>query len=294
MEENTAYSNLPEQNSLIKRDSGWRILKKLCRNKSVIVGAVLIFIIIFIAIFAPVLAPNDPYETNAVLAKKGPDKAYPFGCDEVGRCVLSRMIYGARVTIPYSVLALLIAVVIGLFFGLISGYYSFLDNSIMRLMDVLMAFPGMLLAIAIIATLGQGLINVTIAVGLGTMPAYARLIRGAVLSLKKMPYVEASISAGASDFRIIIRHILPNCVPTIIVYSMLEMAWIIMSISTLSFLGIGVTPPIPEWGALISSGKNFIMSAPHISGFPVIFILVTVTGFNLLGDGLRDVLDPRL
>ena len=126
------------------------------------------------------------------------------------------------------------------------------------------------------------------------MPAYARLIRGAVLSLKEMPYVEASISAGASDLRIIIRHILPNCVPTIIVYSMLEMAWIIMSISTMSFLGIGVTPPIPEWGALISSGKNFIMSAPHISGFPVIFILVTVTGFNLLGDGLRDVLDPRL
>ena len=136
--------------------------------------------------------------------------------------------------------------------------------------------------------------NVTIAIGIGSMPAYARLIRGQVLSLKTMPYIEASISAGASDARIMLKHILPNCIPTIIVYSMLEMAWIIMSISTLSFLGIGATPPIPEWGALISTGKNCITSAPHVAGFPVIFIFVTVTGFNLLGDGLRDVLDPRM
>ena len=157
-----------------------------------------------------------------------------------------------------------------------------------------MAFPGMLLAIAIVATLGQGLGNVTIAVGLGSMPAYARLIRGLVLSLKEMPYIEASISAGGSDLRILAKHILPNCIPTIVVYSMLEMAWIIMSISTLSFLGIGATPPIPEWGALISAGKDYISSSPHISGFPVIFIFITVTGFNLLGDGLRDVLDPRM
>lgn len=270
------------------------MLRKCLRNKSVVIGAIILFIMIMIAVLAPVISPHDPYLTNSAIACAKPSAEYPFGTDELGRCVLSRMLYGARITIPYSLMSLAVAVVIGVPIGLISGFYRHLDNPLMRFMDILMAFPGMLLAIAIVATLGQGLGNVTIAVGLGSMPAYARLIRGLVLSLKKMPYIEASISAGGSDLRIIVRHILPNCIPTIIVYSMLEMAWIIMSISTLSFLGIGATPPIPEWGALISAGKDYISSYPHISGFPVIFIFATVTGFNLLGDGLRDVLDPRM
>ena len=270
------------------------VLKKLCHNSGVVVGAAIIFIMILIAIFAPVLAPHDPSLTDSSIARMGPMEGYPLGTDELGRCLLSRMLYGARITIPYSIMALMVAIIIGVPLGLISGFYRHLDNPIMRFMDVLMAFPGMLLAITIVATLGPGLQNVTIAVGLGSMPAYARLIRGIVLSLKQLPYIEASISAGASDARILVKHVLPNCVPTIIVYSMLEMAWIIMSISTLSFLGIGATPPTPEWGALISSGKDYITSSPHISGFPVIFIFVTVTGFNLLGDGLRDVLDPRM
>jgi len=278
----------------LNRNSKIVLIRKLLADKNVVIGGSLVLIMVFIAIFAPVLAPHDPAKTNSAYIMTLSMDGYPFGTDEFGRCVLSRMIYGARVTIPYSILALLVALVTGIPIGLISGYYKRLDNLIMRSMDVLMAFPGILIAIVIVATLGQGLKNVTIAVGIGSMPAYARLIRGQVLSLKEMPYVEASISAGASDFRILKNHILPNCIPTIIVYSMLEMAWIIMSISTLSFLGIGATPPIPEWGALISAGKNYILSSPNIAGFPVIFIFLTVMGFNLLGDGLRDVLDPRM
>ena len=162
------------------------LLRKCLHSKSVVIGAVILLIMILIAIFAPVIAPNNPYLTDGSLALKGPMEGYPFGTDELGRCILSRMVYGARVTIPYSFLSLAVAVVIGVPIGLISGFYKHLDNPLMRLMDILMAFPGMLLAIAVVATLGQGLSNVTIAVGLGSMPAYARLIRGLVLSLKEM------------------------------------------------------------------------------------------------------------
>ena len=270
------------------------LISQLLADKNVVVGGAIVLVMVLIALFAPLLAPHDPSETNSAMILTAPSAEYLFGTDDLGRCVLSRMIYGARVTIPYSIYALLVAIAIGVPLGLISGYYHRLDNLIMRIMDILMAFPGILIAIVVVATLGQGLKNVTIAVGIGSMPAYARLIRGIVLSLRETPYVEASVAAGASDLRILAKHILPNCIPTIIVYSMLEMAWVIMSISTLSFLGIGATPPTPEWGALISAGKKYILSAPHAAGFPVIFIFTTVMGFNLLGDGLRDVLDPRM
>lgn len=282
----------------VKGDSGicsqTTIIQRMFRDKSIVIGAAILMVLTIIAVFAPYIAPHDFADTNTGFALNGPSWEYPFGTDELGRCVFSRMIWGARITLPYSILALGVSLVLGVPLGLISGYYKRLDNPLMRLMDVLMAFPGMLLAVVIVAILGTGLFNVTIAVGIGTMPAYARLIRGSVLSLKEQPFVEASIAAGASNSRIIARHILPNCVSMIIVYSMLEMGWIIMSISTLSFLGIGAKPPTPEWGALVSAGRNYILSAPHISSFPVIFIFASVTGFNLLGDGLRDILDPRM
>lgn len=268
--------------------------EKCLHNKSIIMGTIILSIVVIVGILAPYISPNDPYLTNAAMALKGPSGQYPFGCDEYGRCVLSRMLYGARITVPYGCIALVIALTIGVPLGLAAGYYRHFDNPVMRLMDILMSFPDILLAIVIVATLGTGLFNVTIAVGIGTMPAYARLIRGTVLSLKEQPFIEAVIAAGAKDSRIIIKHIFPNCISTLVVYSMLEMAWIIMSISTLSFLGIGAQPPTPEWGALVSSGRNYILTASHISTFPVIFIFSTVTGFNLLGDGLRDVLDPRM
>lgn len=269
-------------------------LKLMLHNKSIMVGFIILVILVIIAILAPAIAPHHYAETNTAYALHGPTSEYPFGTDEYGRCVFSRMIWGARITLPYSLLALGVTILLGVPTGLIAGYYQKVDNLIMRFMDILMAFPGMLLAVVIVATLGTGLFNVTIAVGIGTMPAYARLIRGLVLSLKEQPFVEASVAAGAKNSRIIWKHILPNCVPTIIVYSMLEMGWIIMSISTLSFLGIGAKAPTPEWGALVSAGKDYLLSAPHIASFPVIFIFAAVTAFNLLGDGLRDVLDPRM
>lgn len=280
-----------EDTSLIKSPG---LFQKLLHNKSILAGFIILAILVLLAILAPAISPHDPVETNTAMALTSSSAEYPLGTDEFGRCILSRMLYGARITLPYSLFALAIALVIGVPIGLVAGYYRHLDNPLMRFMDILMAFPGILLAIVIVATLGTGLFNVTIAVGLGSMPAYARLVRGSVLSLKEMPFVEASISAGARDYRIIAHHILPNIVPTLVVYSMLEMAWILMSISTLSFLGIGAQPPTPEWGALVSAGKNYILSAPHISTYPVVFIFATVTGFNLLGDGLRDVLDPRM
>ncbi len=291
MSKNKKDNGIIDDPTLIKRQG---VMYRIMHNTSARIGLVILALLLLMAVFAPLIAVHDPVETNTSVALKPPMKGYPFGTDEYGRCIFCRMVYGARVTLPYSVIALLISIVTGVPIGLIAGYYKRLDNPLMRLMDVLMAFPGILLAIAIVATLGTGLFNVTIAVGLGTMPAYARLVRGSVLSLKEMPFVEASIAAGARDSRIITQHILPNIVPTLVVYSMLEMAWILMSISTLSFLGIGAQPPTPEWGALVSSGKNYILSAPHISTYPVIFIFITVTAFNLLGDGLRDVLDPRL
>lgn len=269
-------------------------LQMMIHNKSIVVGFCIIMIFVIMAILAPYISPHDYSETNTAFALQGPSKEYPFGTDEYGRCILSRMIYGARITLPYSVLALALTIATGVPIGLVAGYFKKMDNPLMRLMDILMAFPGMLLAIVIVATLGTGLINVTVAVAMGSMPAYARLIRSSVLSLKEQPFVEASIAAGAKSSRIIIKHILPNCVPTIVVYSMLEMGWILMSISTLSYLGIGAKPPIPEWGALVSAGKNYIISSPHVSTFPAIFIFLAVTGFNLMGDGLRDVLDPRM
>ena len=270
------------------------LLKKILHNKSVVIGGVILLIFVFLSVFAPLLAPHDPAETNSSMNFSPPTKEYPFGTDDYGRCILSRMLWGGRVTLLYSFLALLLAMAIGIPLGLLAGYYKYLDNVLMRIVDVLMAFPGTLLAIAIVGILGPGLANVTIAVGIGTMPAYARLIRGSVLSLKSLPFVEASLSAGAKDSRIILHHILPNCISTIIVYSMLQMAWVIMSISTLSFLGIGAQSPTPEWGALVSAGRNYIFSSPHVSSFPVIFIFLTVTAFNLVGDGLRDTLDPRM
>ena len=270
------------------------VLYRTLHNKSIIAGVVILSIILLLGVFTPKLTPYQPHETNTVNKLKAPSTEHPFGTDEFGRDIFCRMLYGIRVTIPYSVYSLAIAIITGIPIGLLAGYFKKLDNALMRLVDILMAFPGMLLAIVIVATLGQGLGNVTIAVGLGTMPAYARLVRSSVLSLKEQPFVEASIAAGAKSGRIIVNHILPNLTSTIVVYSMLEMAWVIMSISTLSFLGIGAQAPIPEWGALVSSGKNYILSAPHISTFPMIFIFATVTAFNLLGDGLRDVLDPRM
>lgn len=269
----------------------WR---KMVANKGLMVGLVVVVAIGLTGVFAPWLAPHDPYKINSGIAFSLPRSGYPLGTDELGRCILSRMIYGTRITFTVGIAALVLALVTGIPIGLISGYYRRLDNIIMRFIDVLMAFPGILLAIAIVAALGPGLVNTTIAIGIGTMPAFARLVRGSVLSLREADYVESARALGAGDIRIIGQHIFTNCVPPLIVYSTLQMAWVLLTVSTLSFLGMGAQPPLSEWGAMVSTGRTYIRLAPHIASFPCIFILLSVLGFNLLGDGLRDVLDPRL
>jgi len=270
------------------------LFMKLLRNRKIMAGVTILLLFTLCGIFAPLLAPHDPYEVNPSIAYQFPLAGYPLGTDEFGRCIFSRILYGARLTLPLSLLSLAIAMVIGIPAGLLSGYYKPLDGVIMRLTDLFLAFPGMLLAIAIVAILGSGVYNVTIAVGLGTAPVFARLVRGEVLSLKQMPYVEAAKTSGASGWRIILLHILPNCLSTIAVFAAMQMAWIIMSMSTLSFLGMGAQAPSAEWGAMASGGKNYIGRALHISAFPVVFIFLSVLSFNMLGNGIRDALDPRI
>ncbi len=276
-----------------KRTSGsvWRAMSS---NTNLKIGAVIVVSLALAGIFAPWIAPHDPYKITSGIAFSLPTSGYPLGTDELGRCIFSRMIYGTRITYTVGIAALGIALATGVPIGLVSGYYRSLDNIIMRFIDILMSFPGMLLAIAVVAVLGPGLVNVTLAVGIGTMPAFARLVRGSVLSIRESDYVESARALGAGDIRIIVRHIMINCLPPIIVYSTLQMAWVLLSVSTLSFLGMGAQPPAAEWGALVSTGRTYMRLAPHISTFPCIFIFLSVLGFNLLGDGLRDVMDPRM
>lgn len=268
-----------------------KTIKRYCKNPSFIIGLCVLIAIVLLSIFAPVLAPNNPNETNIIARFQSPSAEYPLGTDELGRCLLSRIMYGGSTTMWLSLVSLTIALFLGIFFGLIAGYYRLCDTPIMRMMDIFMAFPSMLLAIVIVAILGAGTFNVTIAIGIGTMPAFARLVRGQVLSLKNAQYIDAARIAGAGDFRIMFKHILPNCISQIVVYASSQMSWIIISVSTLSFLGLGVQPPTPEWGAIASGGKNYLRIAPHISFFPVIFIFIVVLALNLMGDGLRDELE---
>lgn len=267
--------------------------KKYLRNPSFMIGLCVLILVLLTSVFAPYLAPNDPYETSIQNRFSSPCAEYPFGTDELGRCLLSRIMYGGATTLWLSFLSLAIALVLGITLGLFAGYYKYLDAPIMRLIDIFMSFPSMLLAIVVVAILGSGTMNVTIAIGIGTMPAFARLVRGQVLSLKTAQYIDSARISGAGDLRIMFQHILPNSISQIIVYASSQMSWIIISVSTLSFLGLGVQPPTPEWGAIASGGKNYLRLAPCISLFPVIFIFVVVLAFNLMGDGLRDVLDNR-
>lgn len=268
-------------------------LKKYLRNPSFMIGLCILILVLLTSIFAPYFAPHDPYETSIQNRFSPPCTEYPFGTDELGRCLLSRIMYGGATTLWLSFISLAIALILGIILGLFAGYYKYFDAPIMRLIDIFMSFPSMLLAIIVVAILGSGTMNVTIAIGLGTMPAFARLVRGQVLSLKTAQYIDSARISGAGDLRIMFQHILPNSISQIIVYASSQMSWIIISVSTLSFLGLGVQPPSPEWGAIASGGKNYLRLAPCISLFPVIFIFVVVLAFNLMGDGLRDLLDNQ-
>lgn len=277
------------------RQAGMRELwQRFARNRLAVVGLGVIIFFVLVAIFAPLLAPYDPIEQSLPDQLKSPSWSHPLGTDEFGRDLLSRVIVGSRVSLMVGVLATLIGGTGGVLLGLAAGYYRRADNILMRLMDILLAFPSIILAIAIIAILGPSLMNVMIAVGVNSIPLYSRLVRSTTLSVKEKEFVEAARAAGANDSRLVLRHILPNCLSPIIVYSTLRLGTAILSASILSFLGLGIQPPDPEWGAMVNAGRGWLRDAPHIATFPGIAIFLVVMGFNMFGDGLRDVLDPRM
>jgi ABC-type dipeptide/oligopeptide/nickel transport system permease subunit len=271
-----------------------RRLRLFLRHRGAVIGLVMLASWILIAIFAPYVAPHDPLETVSG-AREAPSLAYPFGTDRLGRDVLSRVIFGARVSLLLGVTSVLIGSISGTLLGLLAGFYrGWVDNGIMRLMDAFLAFPGLLLALIIIATLGPSIQNVMLAVGFATIPQYARLTRGNVLSVRDLPYVESARVTGGRARRIIFQHILPNVSAPLIVLSTLQVGNAILVGSGLSFLGLGAQPPTPEWGLMTATGREVLGKAWWISTFPGLAILTTVMAFNLLGDGLRAALDPRM
>ncbi|MDF1590464.1 MAG: ABC transporter permease [Desulfobacterales bacterium] len=276
-------------------------LSQLWRNKIAVIGLVIILIFILAAIFAPVLSPHNPVDTALYDQLKPPvwhetgKWLNILGTDDLGRDILSRLIYGARISLLVSVVSVGLAFVCGTFLGCISGYFKgFRDSLIMRLMDILLAFPYILLAIVIVAYLGPSLRNAMVAIGITYVPRFARIVRGSVLEECEKDYVTAARSIGVSDSRIIFIEILPNCLGPLIVQTTLSFASAILDAAALSFLGLGAQPPTPEWGAMIAQSRSLILRAPWVMTLPGLAILFAVLGFNLLGDGLRDALDPRL
>lgn len=264
-------------------------------NKAAVVGGLIILFYLFIAIFAPVLAPYHPHEINLENKLVPPSMDHWMGTDDKGRDILSRILYGSRLSMGVGFAAVIFGAFFGITLGLIAGYYGkWIDSIIMRCMDVLLAFPGILLALAIVSALGPSLINVTIAVGAFSVPLFARIVRGSTLEVKQLEYIDAIRTLGANDGTIIFKHILPNILSPIIVQGTLRVATAILSAAGLSFLGLGAQPPSSEWGTMLSSGRDFLFTAPYIAIFPGLAIAFLVLGFNIFGDGLRDAFDPRM
>lgn len=286
---------LPKQ-ALSARPGKWRTFYlKLRRNKLAMIGGYVILFYFLVAIFAPLLAPYDPYHIDLVNKLKPPSADHWMGTDDKGRDVLSRLIVGTRLSLSVGFVAVFIGAFFGIVLGLFAGYYGkWVDTIIMRVIDVLLAFPGILLALAIVSALGPSLINVMIAIGIFSVPMFARIVRGSTLSVKKLEYIDAIRSLGASDLRIIFVHIFPNILSPIIVQATLRLATAILSAAGLSFLGLGAQPPLPEWGAMLSNGRDFLFTVPYLALFPGLAISTLVIGFNVFGDGLRDALDPRM
>ena len=271
------------------------VLLRLSRSPLAMFGLAIIFVLVFCAIFAEVISPYSPIKQDLMHMFETPSAAHWLGTDEFGRDILSRLIYGARVSLQVGFIAVGIALITGGMLGAVSGYYSGrLDNCIMRVMDVLLSIPQTLLAIAIVAALGPSLMNLMIAVGISAVPTYARIVRGSVLSIRSMEFIEAARAAGSSDLRIILRHIIPNSMAPIIVQSTLGVASAILNAAGLSFIGLGIQPPNPEWGAMLSGGRQYIRDYPHMTLYPGLAIMLTILALNFLGDGLRDALDPKL
>lgn len=293
-------------NIIVSRTPLQNALRRFVRHRSAQMGMLILGFLVFIAIFAPLLAPHDPIKPIRTVKRRSPPCIHLLGCpadqpehffgiDGNQRDLLSRVIFGSRLSLEIGVATVTFAIVIGTVLGAVSGYAGgWIDNVIMRLMDVLLAFPSLLLSIAIVAVLGPGLINALLAIAFVSIPVYARIIRASVLQVKEQDFVSASRALGSSPIGILISHVLPNAVTPLIVQATLGIASAILDAAALSFLGLGAAPPTPEWGLMLGEERNSVFNAPHLVFIPGIAIMLTVLGFNLVGDGLRDALDPRL
>lgn len=272
------------------------VVRRFRKNRTAMVGLCIFMVILLLVIFAGVIVDYDlGITTNARAKLQGPSAAHPFGTDDFGRDIMARVLHGGRISLMLGFATTVFSAILGCIFGCVAGYYgNRIDDLIMRFMDIFSAIPTILMAIAVVAALGNSIPNLILALSIARVPAFTRIVRSAVLSVGNQEYVEAAKAGGAFDVRILLRHILPNCIGPIIVQTTMNMAIIILQAASLSFLGLGINPPTPEWGAIISSARSYLRTAPHIMLFPGIFLVLSSLSISLLGDGLRDALDPRL
>jgi ABC-type dipeptide/oligopeptide/nickel transport system permease subunit len=270
----------------------WRLF---ARRRTALIGAALLLVMVVLSLAAPLLSSQDPEKMVLGRALHPPSAEFPLGADYLGRDIWTRILYGGRLSLMIGLLAVVAGLVIGVPLGAISGYFGgWADLIIQRIADVLLAFPGFLLSLSLVAVLGVGLQNVIISVGIGALPSFIRLVRSSVLTIRELSYVEAARSVGVPHMAILLRHVLPNAMAPVIVQATLNLGTAILVAAGLGFLGLGVRPPTPEWGTMLGEGRNYIFSAWYVATFPGLAIFLAVLGFNLLGDGLRDALDPRL
>lgn len=272
-----------------------QIGRTVWRNKTLLSGLVILSALVFVAVFAPLVAPCDPYEQNLDTTLQSSSWGHPLGTDEFGRDILSRVFYGARITLVIVASSMLLGGVLGCIIGIFSGYVGgSIDSVLMRLMDIPLAFPGLLLALAIVEIVGKGILGVIIATSIFSVPQFARLLRALILSAKQSTFVQAARVLGESNMSIIFRYILLNIWPPILVLVNIRCAIVILIACSLSFLGVGVQPPTTEWGAMIAAGKTYLIRAPHLTVFPGLVITLAIFSFNMIGDALRDIMDVKL
>ena len=271
------------------------ILKEAGNNRMAAIGGAIVILLVLIAILASLLSPHDPFEQKLENRLLNPCFEYPFGTDNLGRCIFSRLIFGTRYSLAIGVVVVGITASVGTTLGIVSGYSrGIIDETLMRIVDIVLAFPGIILALVIAGILGPSFLNVVIAISLTHWPAYTRLVRGITLSLREKEFIEGARALRASNIYIMRRHILPNCINPIIVLATLDIAHAIIFATGLSFLGLGIQPPTPEWGSMLKAGIPYFRISPHLTFFPGTAIMVTVMAFNFLGDGLRDMIDPKI
>jgi peptide/nickel transport system permease protein len=271
-----------------------RIFRRLKRDRAAVFGFIIVLVFVTLAVLAPFIAPHNPAAQHLNERLISPNLIFPLGTDNLGRCLLSRLLFGAQISLGSAIIASLLSLGIGVIAGVLSGYFGgWVDTVFMRIVDLILAFPLLVLALAITGMIGIGMISVLIGIVSVWWASYARIVRSLVLSVRERPFIEAARATGVSPFKIITRHVLPNVITPVIVLATLEMGNLILAVAGLSFLNLGVQSPTPEWGAMLNEGRLFLRRAPQLMIYPGLMISLTVLGFNLLGDGLRDALDPR-